>query len=194
MGHPKRKLFLLIFLCLFSLRAFSALMVGTLNPPLKKIQVDDEGNTSSYALDPFIGYQYDMGAFWWNHQFQPEAGIVYHQVDVSEEYNKFSLYLLYDFSWPLTSSFKVLYGLGNFVTWIVGGGGTVVKNNGLSTYTFYKPDGSSFSFNTSTNLGLEFQATDKLSLLGKALMFDLLHTKKRTFRYLVSLKYSLGGY
>ena len=184
-----------IFLFLLSFQSFGAITVGTLNPPLKKIQIDDDGNTSSFALDPFIGYQVSMGPFWFNHKFQPELGFVYHQVDVKEEYSKFSSYLLYDFSWPIFSSFKVLYGLGNFITWMYGSGGAVVRNNGGSYSTFYKPQGSSFSFNTSTNLGLEFEASSKFSVLGKALIFDIINTKKRTFRYLVSLKYNLdSGY
>ena len=178
------------------LQGYSSLTFGTLNPPLKKIQTDDEGNTSSFEFDPFIGYQFNFGTipFWPNHTFVPEAGFVYHQVDVSSEYNKSSLYLLYEFSWDLTGNLKLLYGAGNFVTWIFGGGGSVTRNNGSSTSTFYKPSGSSFSFNTSTNLGLELQTTSSLSVLGKALLFDLINSKKRTIRYTVSLKYQFDSF
>lgn len=183
----------IVFSFLISFRAYSALTIGTLNPPLKKIQVDDDGNSSSFEFDPFVGLQHNFGTlpFWLNHSFVPEAGFVYHQVDVSEEYNKFSLYLLYEFSWNLMRNVNILYGAGNFVTWITGTGGTITRNNGSSTSTFYKPMGNSFSFNTSTNLGLELQTSSKLSFLGKALLFDVLNSKKRTIRYTVSLNYKI---
>lgn len=188
--------FLIIFIIfglLVSLKAHSSLTIGTLNPPLNKIQVDDEGNSSSFEFDPFIGLQQNFGTlpFWLNHPFVLEAGFVYHQVDVSEEYNKFSLYLLYEFSWNLMRNINILYGAGNFVTWITGAGGTITRNNGLTTTTFYKPMGNSFSFNTSTNLGLELKTTSKLSFLGKALLFDIMNSKKRTIRYTVSLNYKI---
>ncbi|MBG08496.1 MAG: hypothetical protein CME68_07030 [Halobacteriovoraceae bacterium] len=183
----------LILIFLLPFKAYSSLTIGTLNPPLKKIQIDDEGNSSSFEFDPFVGIQHNFGTlpFWLSHPFVPEAGFVYHQVDVSEEYNKFSLYLLYEFSWNLMGNLNLLYGAGNFVTWITGSGGTMTRNNGSSTSTFYKPMGNSFSFNTSTNLGLEFQTTSSLSFLGKALLFDILSSKKRTIRYTVSLKYKI---
>ena len=184
---------LLLISFFLPIRGHSSLTIGTLNPPLDKIQVDDEGNTSSFELDPFIGLQHNFGTlpFWLNHPFVPEAGFVYHQVDVGEEYSKFSLYLLYEFSWKLMGNINILYGAGNFITWITGSGGTITRNNGSSTSTFYKPMGNSFSFNTSTNLGLEFQTTSSLSFLGKALIFDIISSKKRTVRYTVSLRYKI---
>ena len=175
------------------LEAYSSLTIGTLNPPLNKIQIDDDGNTSSFEFDPFVGLQHNFGtlSYWLNHPFVPEAGFVYHQVDVSEEYNKFSLYVLYEFSWNFMGNLNILYGAGNFITWITGGGGTITRNNGSSTSTFYKPMGNSFSFNTSTNLGLELKTTNNLSFLGKALLFDIINSKKRTIRYTVSLRYKI---
>ena len=91
-------------------KVHSALTLGTLNPPLQKIQTDDEGNTSSFELDPFVGYQFNFGTipFWLRHDFVPEVGFVYHQVDVSSEYSKSSIYLLYELSWKLTGSLKLL--------------------------------------------------------------------------------------
>lgn len=117
-----------------------------------------DGKTNSTSFDPMISISHVMPVPF-AHFFMPEFGLVLHGSG-SDDYSKRTYFLLLDLGLPIfTPGLLFRYGLGTILTKISADGSAVELPNGSGTATFYRPDKTSTSWNTTLDLGLEYAFT-----------------------------------
>ncbi len=165
--------------------------------PDEKVQ-DSQGNEISDPYSPGInfGHEFQLTT---DLVFSPRLGYVMNQVQTKDSYGKYkvdTIYLLYDFLWPITMDriWEVRFGFGTFLKRIKGEGGTVTVPNGGGTATAYRPSGTSSSYTSSINLGVDWKFSQgqmgwfsSYGMSGEIFFMNLLDDKKRFPVYLVSL-------
>ncbi|MCB9091246.1 MAG: hypothetical protein H6621_10600 [Halobacteriovoraceae bacterium] len=162
-----------------------------------------DGSEASDPYSPTISLGHNFNAFW-GMQFSPQIGYIKNKVNSGDsyggDYKIETYYLLYDLLWnPFESSVSdstewvLRTGLGTYQKSIKGSGGTVTVPNGTSTTTAYRPSGSSKSYTTTLNLGIDgrfnynSQYIKKWGLRLESFLYSPFQKQKRTFAYLITL-------
>ena len=190
------KKFTLAFLFLISSNAHAVgLGLGTYMPASNRYQNQPDGSRDGFQLNPYVSLSTKWN-FFNNHYIAPEIGMAFH-TKTEDEYSKRTVVILWHMAYRLSESFYLRYGFGTFWTRISGDGEEVVLPNGSSTATFYAPSESATTYNTSTDIGLEYQiggnefSSTSYSLRGDLMLVQPLDSDERSFSYLLSLVYSI---
>ena len=92
-----------------------------------------------------------------DHYARPEVGLIFDSSEMEDEYQRSTIYILYDLAWEWKKNIFLRYGIGTFIDKISGNGGTKSQRNGGSYMNFPKPSGEAYSYTSSINLGIEYQ-------------------------------------
>lgn len=188
-----KKVFIPISLTLLALsprvRAAHLLSTGTFVSNFSKAQASDSGATKKFELVPYFGYgqQFNLGG---PHYFMPELALAYF-IDTPKKTDKKIVFLRYNFSYILSGSIILRYGLSTYWQIISGDGGTVVLRNGDSYKAFPAPDNRSVSYYTTADFGAEYFFNRTRSArfdLNLANAFDF---ENRAFNYILTYNWYL---
>ncbi len=185
-----RFLIILMTAILFSHNSMALVSLGGYVPFGPSTQKDVTGSTNTFSFSPMVSVNTIIPTPFYQQLFLPELAMVFHSED-QDGYSKRTTLFLLDFGHLLTSDLIFRYGVGTALTRISGEGGTVVLNNGSSTSTYYQPDESSTSWNTTINLGIEGQVIPNYSMRFQTYWFSVFNSEARKASYSLNLVYYL---
>lgn len=179
-------------LVLFLFLSFSAratVGIGGLVTHAGQIQTDKDGGKNTFRFDPFISvdYRYNLSNTW---SLRPEFGVAMPQSEEGD-HTRTSLFLFYNVGYFIMPKTEMQMGLGVFYSKVSSESQTVTLNNGSGTQTFYRPEGSVTSYNSTLNIGLQQYIYDRFSTKMDFLVMDLFSSESRTLSYLLALRYDL---
>jgi len=160
---------------------------GSHTPALFKYQFDAFGNTRLFDLNFMLGGHLKIPlSFLKDHYARPEIGLIFDSSEMDDEYQRSTVYILYDLAWEWKKNIFLRYGIGTFIDKIGGNGGAKVQNNGGSYSTFYKPISDTFSYTSSINLGIEYQLKYRGGVLESPHFRPMFRVETHTFSPLSS--------
>lgn len=180
--------FFMFFLVVESV--FAIVGVGGYVPFGMNTQKEAEGGTNALTFHPMITVN-KVFKINEQHFFVPEIGYAYH-LNTGDNYDKKTIFILWDMGIRLGHGLVFHYGLGTFMTKISGDGGAVEVRNGESgTATFYMPSETVTSYNTTVNAGLELIFDPNYAAKIESYLFSPASSDKMKISYSLSLNYYL---
>lgn len=176
-----------LFLCL---RVEALVNVGGYVPFGLSTQKETTGSKNTLSFDPMVGVNTIFATPFYNQLFIPEFAMVFHG-EGQDGYSKKTMLFLLDFGHQFGPQTILRYGIGTILTKVKSDGGTVTLLNGSTPTTFYKPDESTTSWNTTLNLGVEHSFSRTYALRFQTYWFSLLDSEARKVSYSLSAVYYL---
>ncbi len=174
---------------LLSINSYSLVGAGGYVPFGFSTQKDADGSRRTFSFEPYIFINGVLRAPY-NHIFLPELGYVFHTSEKYDDYKKSTMFLLLDLGYMLRPNLVLRYGVGIFKTSISSDGGAVTLANGSGTSTYYRPNESKTTYNTTWNLGIEKSWTRNYATKFELYLFEPI-SSKRDISYSLSLAYYL---
>ena len=166
--------------------------LGNMGPVAGRYQDDIAGGTENaiFSFYPYVGAHAKIligPAFY----FLPEAGYVFKNSahDGADAGGRSQLFALYNVGFAFLPTLLAKAGIGTFITKIHGEGGTIKTQNGSGTATFFLPEESQSSYNTTINFGIEVNTVPKFGLKLEAHIWNILGSQSRGISFEQSLKY-----
>ena len=184
------RLKLACLLFFMSLNAYALVGLGGYVPFGPATQKETTGSRNTFSFSPMVGVNTVFPTPFYGQLFMPELAFVFHSED-QDGYSKTTTLFLFDFGHQFSPSLVFRYGLGTALTRISGEGGTVTLLNGSSPDTYYQPNESSTSWNTTVNLGLENAFDANYALRFQTYWFSLFDGEARKASYSLNLVYYL---
>lgn len=185
----KKSLLMLIVISSLNLKAASPYWIGfgNLTHNFLSAQNDEKGGKTVFEAGPvfFIGSSFPF--IFSNLSLSPAVG--YAKFFTKDQTNRSEIILQYHLSQNLFSSFKLRYGLSNYITKIGGKGGNLELNNGNSTATFYVPSESKTTFTASLDLGTELIFSSQYTLRLQASVLRFLSSERRRISHMLTFNY-----
>ncbi|MCO4754665.1 MAG: hypothetical protein KC478_09280 [Bacteriovoracaceae bacterium] len=162
---------------------------GTFVPFVNKAQTSDSGATQKFELTPYVSYgqQFHISG---PHYFMPELGLAYYN-ESAKKTKKRILFFHYDFSYVLSTSFILRYGLTTYWQTISGDGGTVRLRNGQSYTNYPALSGSQSTYYSTLDLGGEFFFMPNRSARLDFNMMNARDFDNRAFNYILTYNWYL---
>ena len=179
-----------LLLFLFSFNSFAGFMysTGTYVPYFAKAQVNNNGSTKTFELNPYIGIGKQLHMSGHNY-FMPELGYSYFFNNPSNMRRE-QIFLHYNFSRVFSDSFIARYGLTSNWYRIIGKGGNERLKNGTGSTSFPSPDETRTSYYTTLNFGGEaFYMSRKYSIRFDLNIMSFSKLEDRAFNYLLTLNF-----
>ena len=161
--------------------------VGNLSPFYKEVQIDDNGKLNNFEVYPYLSIDANWD-FYKDFSLLPELGISIPQKGRDPNIKRTYLYL----NLPAGYRFwriRLRAGMGMFMTFITGKGGTSRLNNGLGYDEYPVPSGTTVTKNVVANGGLQFYITRCFSLRADAYFLNIHNSKRANNIYALSLHY-----
>lgn len=172
-------------------QGFAAHLVstGTFVANFNKAQVNDAGDKKKFELVPYLSYgqQFHITG---PHYFMPELALAYY-LNPAKKTKKQIVFLRYDFSYILSRSFILRYGLSTYWKIVSGEGGTVTLKNGSSYSDFPAPSGRNVSYYTTVDFGAEFFFNKSRGLRLDFNMMNAGDFDNRAFNYILTYNWYL---
>lgn len=184
----KKIIFLLILTLSYAMPAMALVGVGTFVPHAFKAQSNNDGSREFFVFNPYVSL-HTIIPIRGDHFFNPEIGFVFH-TDNDDGTSARTLFLSYDFTYRLYSSFVLRYGLSTFAFMNGGDGGEVTLGNGSSTATFYSPDQTHSSYVSSLDIGVEYFYRPHYSVRFQTYIARFLSSDARSVYYTLSINYN----
>lgn len=156
------------------------------------IQVDDQGGTNTFEMNPFLGMSLDIELtpdwIW-----APEFNWVLPR-DAGEGVSKNLFMIRNDAVWKGGDWWRLRVGTSFMVNNIRGDGGSRRMNNGSGTSEFYVPAESRTSINNTLDLGAE-AILDSFGFRFQTYIYSLLKSERRQISYslMATYYYDLGN-
>lgn len=184
----KLSIIILLFACMSPVSAIVSF--GGYAPFGPSTQKETTGSRNTFSFDPMLGVNTILTTPFYGQLFLPEFAMVFHGSG-DDDYKKNTWLFLADFGHRINNKLLLRYGLGTILTKISGDGGAVQLNNGGSTATFYQPNETSTSWNTTINLGLESAVTGNYAVRFETYLFSFFNNEARKFSYSLNVVYFL---
>jgi hypothetical protein len=166
------KILLLGLLCLTVVSGHAAIIGLGGYVPNPGTQKSADGGKNTLSPDPFlsIGTKFPLYGPTWA---MPELGYVVHGGE-KDNYSKKTIFILWDVGYNIAPKLLFRFGLGTFLTKISGDKEAVSRGNGASgSATFYTAGESVTSYNTTSNLGIEYGLAGGNSIKLETYVFSL---------------------
>lgn len=182
---------LFLFWSLFFGPTVNALVsVGGYVPFGPSTQKETTGSRDTFSFSPMVSVNGVFATPFYGQLFLPELAFVFHNED-QDGYSKRTMLFLFDFGHQISQGLLLRYGLGTALTRINGEGGTVELLNGGVPDTYYQPNQSSTSWNTTVNLGLENAFDANYAVRFQTYWFSIFNGEARKASYSLNLVYYL---
>lgn len=160
--------------------------LGTLTEFYDAIQVDDQGTTDKFAINPMLGFslEIEITPDW---MWAPEINWVLPR-EAGEGVSKNLLMIRNDAIWRATDILRLRVGTSFMINNIRGQGGSKRLNNGAGTSEFYVPSESRTSINNTLDLGAE-ALMDEFAFRFQTYIYSLLKSERRQISYSLTLTY-----
>jgi hypothetical protein len=160
--------------------------LGTLTEFYDAIQVDDQGTTDKFAINPLIGFSLDIEITpQWT--WAPELNWVLPR-EAGEGITKNIIMIRNDAIWRASDIFRLRVGTSFMINNMRGEGGSRRLNNGSGTSEFYVPSESRTSINNTLDLGAEV-LMDEFAFRFQTYIYSLLKSERRQISYSLTLTY-----
>ena len=165
-----------------------SLSLGSWMENYNNSQMNREGEMKKLEFNPYISVSYHK-SLKNEFSFVPEIGYVFQREN--EGIKKNILYLRSDFTYHISQSFFARLGTSFITTMLSSNGGEKELQNGDSTEIYYLPNETSYAYNQTLDIGLEYKGDD-LNMRFTTYLFSLDDPQRQSINISLSLDFYLG--